>query len=82
MGALLADIKLERSSARKVTCPLAFVMESFDEADAADLTEALLDTQTPSAAIERALRKRQFNMGEGAVATHRRGACSCVRTRG
>lgn len=61
----------------KVSCPVAFTLETLTPDDRADLTAALGDDTLSGATIQRVLVGRGHRMGSGAVATHRGGRCSC-----
>lgn len=62
---------------RPSVCSVASVLSALDDADAADLREALADPQVMGSGIALVLTRRGIPMKQGNVQRHRRGDCDC-----
>ena len=76
---LLEDIAQEQSKTVPNRCPVAALREQLSPDDLADLSAAMADDAIRHVAISRALRARDIDVSEKAIAAHRRETCACAR---
>jgi hypothetical protein len=73
----IRDEVLEYTQRRGDTCRMQFVLAKMGKAEKAELEEVVADASVPSTAIARYLQKQGFDIKEGTILRHRRGACAC-----
>jgi hypothetical protein len=76
---LLDDIRDQQAHSHATKCSVFLAQQAMDKGDSADLAAAMADPGITAAAISRALKARTVNVGQQAIARHRRGLCGCPR---